>query len=256
MPTVVELSDAYANFMLTPQPGPNVCARCFNLTDGYRLCYACVHGGRCLDAMTPISYSVGGEQLHHALATYKRATGAVARHFTIGLAAVLWRWLALHEACVARATGTAGFALATAVPHTSHGDGGPEPLHELILGLVRPLQGRYERLLRWSGAPVEQHRFSADRYEAIRRLNGEPVLLLDDTWTTGANADSAAAALRAAGSGPVAAVVIGRHVNREWRENDRHLRSLPRPFDWTRCALCANAGRPSGPAVVAAGPSP
>jgi orotate phosphoribosyltransferase len=69
------------------------------------------------------------------------------------------------------------------------------------------------------------------------------VLLIDDTWTTGANAQSAAAALKSAGAGPVAAVVIGRHLNREWHENDRRLRGITRPFDWSHCALCAD---PSG----------
>ncbi len=62
------------------------------------------------------------------------------------------------------------------------------------------------------------------------------MLLIDDTWTTGTNAQSAAAAL-AAGAGPIAAVVIGRHLNREWRQNDRRLRGLARPFDWSRCAV-------------------
>ena len=64
------------------------------------------------------------------------------------------------------------------------------------------------------------------------------MLLIDDTWTTGANAQSAAAALKAAGAGPVAAVVIGRHLNRKWHQNDRRLRGITRPFDWGRCALC------------------
>jgi hypothetical protein len=32
--------------------------------------------------------------------------------------------------------------------------------------------------------------------------------------------------------------VIGRHVNREWDENDRRLSAMPQPFDWKRCALC------------------
>ena len=70
------------------------------------------------------------------------------------------------------------------------------------------------------------------------------MLLIDDTWTTGASAQSAAAALKAAGAGPVAAVVIGRHLNREWHENDRRLRGITRPFDWSRCALC---GDPTSP---------
>ncbi len=64
------------------------------------------------------------------------------------------------------------------------------------------------------------------------------MLLIDDTWTTGANAQSAAAALKSAGAGPVAAVVIGRHLNREWHENDRHIRGIARQFEWSRCALC------------------
>ena len=93
MPTVAALSAPYGNFMLGPRSGPDVCSACFNLTDGYGRCYACAHGGRWLDAMAPISYSVSGEQLHHALASYKRLSGPGARHFALGLAAVLWRHL-------------------------------------------------------------------------------------------------------------------------------------------------------------------
>ena len=74
--------------------------------------------------------------------------------------------------------------------------------------------------------------------EPTGRLTGEPVLLIDDTWTTGANAQSAAAALKRAGAGPVAAVVIGRHLNRRWGSNDRQLNGLPKPFDWDRCVRC------------------
>jgi hypothetical protein len=34
----------------------------------------------------------------------------------------------------------------------------------------------------------------------------------------------------------VAAVVVGRHVKREWRENERRLRAIAQPFDWSSCA--------------------
>jgi orotate phosphoribosyltransferase len=94
-------------------------------------------------------------------------------------------------------------------------------------------------LLRRSALQLEARAFSRDRYEVIRPLKREPVLLIDDTWTTGAHAQSAAAALKAAGSGPVAGVVIGRHVNREWHQNDHRLRAIERPFRWEHCALCA-----------------
>jgi orotate phosphoribosyltransferase len=85
---------------------------------------------------------------------------------------------------------------------------------------------------------VNPRAFSAEKYEPTIAIEGKSVLLIDDTWTTGANAQSAAAALKAAGAGPIGAVVIGRHVNREWRHNDRHLKQLVTPFDWESCVLC------------------
>ena len=51
------------------------------------------------------------------------------------------------------------------------------------------------------------------RYRDTRKLDGETVLLLDDTWTAGGHAQSAAHTLLAAGASKVALVVIGRHVS-------------------------------------------
>jgi adenine/guanine phosphoribosyltransferase-like PRPP-binding protein len=73
-----------------------------------------------------------------------------------------------------------------------------------------------------------------------RTLDGEAVLLIDDMWTSGASAESAAAALLAAGAAKVAAIVIARHLNRGWHDNDLWLRRLARAgFDPSRCAVCA-----------------
>jgi predicted amidophosphoribosyltransferase len=246
MPTVAELSAPYANFMLGPRRGPDVCSQCFNLTDGYGRCYACAHGGRFLDAMAPISYSVAGEQLHHALASYKRLEGVIARRFMLGLAAVLWRHLALHERCLARASEVERFTLVVTVPSSSRHHAVAHPLNELV-SMVDLLHDRQERVLQRSDAPAAAHEFSRQKYEAVRDVSGQAVLLVDDTWTKGANAQSAAAALKAAGAETVAAVVIGRYVNRGWRQNDRHLRGLPRPFDWNSCALCASRDGCTGP---------
>jgi hypothetical protein len=135
-----------------------------------------------------------------------------------------------------------GFDLVTTVPSSDASRDETHPLHRLVGGLVKPLRPRYERLLRRTDTAVTAHRFNAERYRANGDLGGRTVLLIDDTWTTGANAQSAAAALKAAGAERVAALVIGRYVNREWGRNDRQLRGLPQPFDWGRCALCARAG--------------
>jgi hypothetical protein len=241
MPTVGELTALYENFMLGPRAGPDVCNVCFNFTRGYERCYACAHGEVWLDAFAPISYSVGHEQLHHALARYKRLGGEVARRLGVELAAVLWRFLAEHEPCVARAAHVRGFELVTTVPSSDRERDESHPLRWIVGDVVGPTQDRHERLLKRSQADVDARKFHGCKYEATRNLNNEPILLIDDTWTTGANAESAAAALKQGGAGAVAAVVIGRHLNREWHENDRRLRGITRPFDWRRCALCSEA---------------
>lgn len=251
MPTVGELSAPYENFMLAPRPGPGVCRQCFNLTDGYDRCYACTRHPSVLDALAPVSYSVAHEQLHHALASYKRLTGDVARRLTLQLAAVLWRFLDLHERCVARAAGADEFSIVTSVPPGDRVRDETQPLRWMVSELVRPTRGRFERLLQRSVADVPPRSFNPDKYAAKRPLHGESVLLIDDTWTTGANAQSAAAALKNAGAGPLGVVVIGRHVSRDWHENDRRLRELTAPFDWGHCVLCGRieAARPEATAA-------
>jgi predicted amidophosphoribosyltransferase len=239
MASVAELSDLYSNFMFGPRAGPGVCSVCFNFTDGFELCYSCAREPQWLDAVAPISYSVAHEQLHHALASYKRMRGEAARRLCVGLAAVLWRTLSAHEPCVAAAAGVHDFALVATVPSSDALRDRDHPLRWIVSQLVGPTRARHERLLRRTDIAIEGRAFHASKYEATRNLAGAPVLLIDDTWTTGANARSAAAALKAAQAGPVAAVVIGRHLNRKWHHNDRRLRGITRPFDWDQCALCA-----------------
>jgi predicted amidophosphoribosyltransferase len=239
MPTVRELAAPYENFMLAPRAGTGVCRTCFNLTDGFDRCYACTHTPHHLDAVAPISYSVAHEQLHHSLAAYKRVNGVVGRRLALQLAAVLWRFLQVHEQCVARAAGTSTFELITTVPSGDPDRDEHHPLRQIVASLIGPTRDRHERLLRRTDGAHTPHEYSADKFIATRALAGTAILLIDDTWTTGANAQSAAAALKAAGAGPVATVVIGRHLNREWHENDRRLRAIPQPFDWCHCVFCA-----------------
>ncbi len=239
MPSVRELAAPYENFMLAPRLGPDVCRTCFNLTDGFDECYACTQSEHHLDAVAPISYSVAHEQLHHALAAYKRVNGAAGRRLTIELAAVLWRHLDDHEPCVAKAAGATAFDLVTTVPSGHLDRDERHPLRWIVAELVKPTRERHERLLRRTSASSQPHQYSPDKYASARALAGESILLIDDTWTTGASAQSAAATLKAAGAGPTAAVVIGRHLNRTWRENDRRLSGISQPFDWARCVHCS-----------------
>jgi hypothetical protein len=236
---LAELSEPYADFMLGPRRGPDVCEVCFNFTRGYPRCYACTHTESWLAAMAPVSYSVAGEQLHDALLGYKRLHGRLARRIERELGAVLWRFLELHERCVARAAGVERFEVVTTVPSGDRDRDLDHPMRGIVGELVGPTHDRYRLLLMRSQTEVPLRTASPDKFRPLRRLDGESVLLIDDTWTTGASAQSAAAALRGAGAGRVAAVVIGRHINRDWADNDRRLGELEHDgFDWERCALC------------------
>jgi predicted amidophosphoribosyltransferase len=253
MATVRQLTSACEAFLLAPRPGAGVCRTCFNLTDGYSTCYACTRNETWIDAVAPISYSVALEQLHLALAGYKRARDDIAHEVRRVLAAVLWRYLARHEACLARAAGTAGFEIVATIPSSDRVRDEDHPLRAIVGTLVGPTRGRHERLLLRSAVRVEPHTFNANRFVATRALEGESVLLIDDTWTTGANAQSAAAALKRAGAGPTAVVVVGRHLNREWHENDRRLAQLRGRFDWERCARCSEVATPTSSGSPAIG---
>jgi hypothetical protein len=241
MASVTELSAPYGNLLLAPRPGPGVCRTCFNLIDGSNRCRACRHNGDALDLLLPISYSIGGEQLHHALAAYKRTPAHWYEPFSRQLAAVLWRFLDAHETCAARAVGAGGFPLVTTVPSGDPLRDDAHPLHRIVGTLVEPIRDRHQRLLRRS-SPAAPHAYDDTTVSVTQPLGGEPVLVIDDMWTTGATIQAVAAALKRAGSGPVAAIVIGRHVNREFHDTGRRLNGLPRPFDWNSCAFCDKPG--------------
>src|ERR1700722_9060553 len=172
MPTVAELTELYGNFMLGPRPGPGVCDVCFTFTEGHDRCFVCGQQNSSLDAVVPISYSVAGGQLHHALAGYKRLGGEVARRLQVEVAAVLWRFLAEHEACVARGAATTSFDLVTTVPSSSRERDESHPLRRIVGELARPTRERYERLLTRSRVAVPERAFAPRKYDVARPLRG------------------------------------------------------------------------------------
>jgi predicted amidophosphoribosyltransferase len=235
MPTVTALSAPYGNFLLAPRPGPGVCEVCFDLTGGPPRCHHCAHPDPAIAAVAPISYSVAHEQLHHALAGYKRSRADVAQRFQLELAAVVWRHLEGHEACLARAAGVSRFHFVTTVPSSHAERDVTHPLRRIAGELCGVTRDRHRRLLTRTSTPASPRVIQPDKF-ASEPLDGESVLLIDDTWTTGANARSAADALSRAGAGAIAVLVIGRHLHRDYGDNGRRLAELATPFDWEACA--------------------
>jgi hypothetical protein len=221
------------------RPGacPNICGVCRGpARPGFARCYQCgrhdlVGRGLLADAVVPISYAVKGTAFAADLWRYKawRAPSAAARTSVLALLLV---FLHDHGACVWRHAGMPPPSRLAVVP-TGCGRPGPHPLLELAAAYLRlPVTGLVIR-------PGEQGRDpNVNRFTAERATAGACVLLLDDTWVSGASAQSAAAALKRAGARRVAVVVLGRHLDPADRlGGPLAVRLAPAPYDPAKCAV-------------------
>ena len=199
-------------YPLEPAGRPGTCAVCRGpARPGYARCYQCAQhdllGPALLaDVVAPISYAVKGTVFAAGLRRYKswRSPDSAARTW---LLALLLAFLHDHGRCVWRHAGMPAPGRLAVVP-TGCGRPGPHPLLGMAGPYLRlPVAGLVIR-------PGEQGRDpNPNRFIAERTGPGASVLLLDDSWVSGASAQSAAAALKRAGARHVAVVVLGRHVD-------------------------------------------
>lgn len=157
------------------------------------------------DAVVPIAFAVGGGRLADDLWRYKAVPpDQAAAH---RLRALLLTFLRDHGPCVWR---LAGMKRPRAVAFVPSGRGrlGEHPLRPLVLPFLR----LPEVSLRIRPEYAERARDLEPAWLHAAPVNGG-VLVIDDTWVTGASAQSAAVALKTAGASHVAVVVLGRHIN-------------------------------------------
>lgn len=247
--TVDDFAAPYVNFLVrVPAAGVSVCRICHSTVGGtYAVCYQCHEAGRVLGSSTAdltafVSMAPVGEQFAHELLTYKKPTvGADERQkMTVGLAAVLWKWLGLHKQCMTRRLGIQDFDAITTVPSTSGRTA--HPLPTVVSGVVVGSDAKYADLLELARTDLEPHTHAADRFRAKRRLGGKSVLIIDDTWTAGANAQSASAAVKAVGASTVAVLAIGQWYTPSWNpggvDGTQWLADHRKPgWEWERCCL-------------------
>ena len=118
--------------------------------------------------------------------------------------------------------------------------GSKHPLASIEGTIVGQTRSRFQPLLTLSPSDAQTpHTLVHGRYRARRLLRNDPaVLLIDDTWTMGGNAQAAAIALHDAGAATVATVVIGRHFDRSFgHSEDYYQLARRRRFSWDTCCL-------------------
>ena len=214
--------------LAVPPVGPGVCATCHGpARDGPPMCWCCRAVSALLEPVSdgcplvvPVALCRTGDPLHTVLRGYKDSpVVAGRRHFAARLGAHLSGFLSVHGACIARTSGSTWDCVAV-VPSSTRtaGAGGQRrvaaPEHPL-----RPVVGAVPCLSGLVGIDMRRGAGSADHlvpdpaaFEVDGEVCGRKVLLVDDTWVTGARMRSAAAALGAAGAEVVAMVVAGRAV--------------------------------------------
>lgn len=239
-PTIVELTDSFAGALtVVPPIQPGVCDLCHGPIEEARArCWSCAQTSSVVshpvDLVVPISLCARGGQLHHTLRSYKDASRPQIRHqFTRLLGALLGRFLDIHSACIAEASGRR-WDYITTVPSTKPRPG-RRPLEDAIV-MVKELASMHQRALERGPTVVERLRPAEDNFRAVGDLTGDAVLLLDDTFTSGTRVQAAASTLQAAGAAVTGAVVVGRFINPNYNaaatELWKRVNDVPFDFEW------------------------
>jgi hypothetical protein len=212
---------AQAPLLTAPDPAARgLCELCRGPARPRRTrCYHCELYAGCLpgllpDVVVPVAYAAKGGEHATNLWRYKSgrsgATSASPEAAAAGvsLRALLLVFLRDHGACVWRRAGASGPSHVAVVP-SGRGRPGTHPLERLAAPYLALTWVRLTPTGRDDppGQDPDPSRFVSPR------LDGASVLLLDDTWTSGASVISAAAALRLSGARSVAVVVLGRHLD-------------------------------------------
>ena len=181
-----------------PVISEGICDRCHGCPNpGWSTCWSCSQVEGQLSApcpvVVPISLYEVGYQLHHQLRNYKAAPSDMSRDFLVKTAAILGYFLQLHSGCIAAAAG-GPWDVITSVPSSTAREG-EHPLPRAIK-LLPDIRDQYEALLKRGEVNITHTVASDHGFNALRRLDDERVLLVDDTFTSGARAQSAASALK------------------------------------------------------------
>lgn len=230
-----------------PVAGPGVCRVCYSGTGtGYSSCNSCyVTMGQVSHPTTkvvPISLYTLSSQYWNILRYYKDGSQTQRATFGIVLAATIARFTALHWACMSRMLGGEPDAV-TIVPST-RGRSGGHPLAAVVKRVSR-LRSLYEPTLVRGPGGIAHRKASDDCFIVTADVNGRRILVIEDTFTTGARTQSAGSALQLAGAASVGVVTAGRVINPDWNENCQQIWQAARasPFTFEVCVLCAHRHR-------------
>lgn len=207
--------------------------------DGYTRCFRCNQHANIpgvADLVAPLIYGIERTQSGILLRHYKDDVSPEARqqHSRV-ISRLLLLGILLHEKCIEKRVGQVVTSRVT-VPSTK-GRSGIHPFD----ALARNMNAVDDSLILVPATGATNDRNVDGARFGIhpqRSLQGEHVLVLDDTWTTGARTQSAALTLRNAGADHVSIMVLGRWVSRSFGNNIEYLKAnLTRDYSPRICPV-------------------
>lgn len=220
-----------------------VCATPLELERGFSTCYPCKEmaraaeqcGVRIADQVIPLVYAIKGGQSAHLMHTYKTPAATPAGLEQLRL--LLWTAFKLHRTCIEEARGQRLDAWAT-VPSTRE-SGRPHVLRNIVASVMDE-ELHEVPLSAGAGFVAKPRRFVKELWSAEegQHVDGRHVLLVDDTWTTGAHAQSAASALYTAGASAVTILILARWLDPGWSPTQMFMKKLlAGDYDITHCPV-------------------
>lgn len=224
------------------------CRECFGACglrddgDTWDLCWNCRTYDGVVDTFVPITYSIDAG-LESMLHRYKDRDVTWLR---TPLAALLLHFLAVHADCIDE--DARGIEVATLVPSDNQ-QRNFNHLESLVRGVFvsDPALAHFdwdldviERVLgtsRPGRGELKPAAYAVDH----RAVDGAAVLLMDDLWTSGSSAASAAAALKTAGAAHVTVLTLGRQLTpSRLFGSTTEIYDDRRRRDWSNeeCVLC------------------
>ena len=197
-------------------------------------------------------YAVGGRQTEYMMRNYK--SGVPNRDYR-QVRALITEMLQ-HNACLAALSGTPVSAI-TYIPSLSHPSHQYHALAHILGDMVRafPALAVLTRLhLQPTTVPHQAHQIAGSGSLTVKEGNGEwgHVLVVDDTWTTGASVGDATLTLRAAGAAMVSSLLVARWINETYSLALTASLARRKTFDsrtcpWTPSGQCPSPGpHPAG----------
>jgi hypothetical protein len=215
------------------------CAVCATPVSGCHRCLTCERAytvAPLSEIVVPLIYGIKGSQSAGVLRGYKDDPLRSTRAGYAGIVnRLLFLGITLHERCVERQAGQP-IDVRLTIPSVKNRPG-PHPFTAIArrMNAISQSPCLAPRL-----AATHDHSISARHFRLTPDvdLTRRHVLLLDDTWTSGASAHSAALTLRRAGAQRVSIMVVGRWLAPGYARNARFIEGrLHNPYDPRVCPV-------------------